>query len=77
MDMKPSKEMTARAEARADEWLSEFMKKREVAYGPVRTKRAQLAAAMREKYRDEYIRVYNILKKDGFDLPPNIFEAGI
>lgn len=39
-------------------------------------KRAQLAADMREKYRDEYIRVYDILKKEGIELPPNIFGAG-
>ena len=74
--LEPSKEMFDRATARADEWEAEFMKKREAAYAPVRERRAQLAAAMREKYRDEYIRVYGILKNQGIDLPPSIFEAG-
>jgi hypothetical protein len=74
--IKPSKEMLDRAEARADEWLAGFMKKRESAYAPVRKRRARLVADMREKYRDEYIRVYGILKAEGIDLPPSIFGAG-
>jgi hypothetical protein len=69
----PSMEMTARAEARADEWLAGFIKEREAAYAPVREKRARIVADMREKYRDEYIRVYGILKAEGNDLPPSIF----
>lgn len=75
-EISPTEEMRAAAEARADEWQAEFMKKREAAYAPVRAKRARLAAAAREKYRDDYIRVYEFLKSQGMELPPSIFAAG-